>query len=260
MQRAMPSIATAGPMPSPGLPSPTLTNPDMILPYDDDYSRESATPSPPPQTIMRPSAGPRRSSAGLSSHPPFAKLADPPTRTKTSISPRTTPPNDVYFHGGPLSDIDEHETTPKGERSRNDLLTAVTRRSPQLPSSPTLEHLSHSTNGHLAAPRYPFSGRSFSDTTSDSGMSDVFEGHEDDQAIEDDSGDDTTTFGEDDEDFAESENIKRLRAARLDYHGGINGKIPEDSQDPYLSAALSKRAEKILANAKKRLDVSNVTF
>jgi hypothetical protein len=88
-------------------------------------------------------------------------------------------------------------------------------------------------------------------------MSDVFQGREeDDSAIEDDSGDDTTTYGEDEEDFVQSESIKRLREARLDYHGGINGKIPEDSQDPYLSAALSKRAERILANAKKRLDVS----
>ncbi|KAI9853816.1 MAG: hypothetical protein M1824_000884, partial [Vezdaea acicularis] len=242
---------------SSGMPSPTLTNPDMILPYD-SYSYDRAdTPSPPPQT-MRPPSLQRRSSAGLSSHPPYAKLARPPPPAgRSSISPRTTPPppHEFHDHGRPLSDIQEAESTPKGLRSRNDLLNEDVRDDPVLASSPTLASPPNGTmKGHFQ-PRPGFGQRRPS-SSSPAILSDGDDAA-DYEAIDDNlSADGDTMFGEDDEDLAELENINRLRNARLEYHGGVNGTIPEEGQDPYLSAALSKRAERILANAKKRLDVS----
>ncbi|KAI9893524.1 MAG: hypothetical protein M1814_006320 [Vezdaea aestivalis] len=207
------------------LPSPSF-NPEMILPYEIDHSQPDDFPRQP----MAPPSPPRRTSAGLSSHP--------------------VDPGHMFSLGRPLSDIQEAESIPKGRRSRNDLLNSA-RQSPPFPSSPTLA-TSPTTNSHLDVP--DFLKRTAS-TGSSHGISDYYGYDRDEHAIEDDSDEEMTNYGEDeDEDVAELENIKRLRKARLQYHGGINAGPPEDTQDPYLSAALSERAAKILENAKRRLD------
>lgn len=103
-------------------PSPTLTNPDMILPYD-PHLNSSPTPrassptlhsSPPP---LRPD-----SAVSLGSSPielgPAIELG---VATTMRLPSRTVPPINTnyygYEHGAPLSDIGEEET-PKSRKSR----------------------------------------------------------------------------------------------------------------------------------------------
>ena len=103
-------------------PSPTLTNPDMILPYQ-PHMRSSPTPqassptlhtSPPP---LRPD-----SAVSLGSSPPELEPAiELGIATSVRVPPRVVSSVHInyygYEHGAPLSDIGEEET-PRSRKSR----------------------------------------------------------------------------------------------------------------------------------------------
>ncbi|KIW95122.1 uncharacterized protein Z519_03706 [Cladophialophora bantiana CBS 173.52] len=103
-------------------PSPTLTNPDMILPYQPhlDSSPGPRAPSP----ILRSSPLPVRpdSAVSLGSSPPELEPAvELGIATTIRMPSRAVPPINTnyhgYEHGAPLSDIGEEET-PKSKKSR----------------------------------------------------------------------------------------------------------------------------------------------
>jgi len=106
------------------LVSPTLTNPDMILPYREQQS--SPIPfSSSPTFDTTPSSSPSHSYVlNLSpSDPPaevgVARSFAVPLRIKTPAPTTITYPPHNYEHGAPLSVIGEEETTPKSRRTKS---------------------------------------------------------------------------------------------------------------------------------------------
>lgn len=101
-------------------PSPALTNPDMILPY-----RPLETSSPVPlasSPILLASPPPARPDSAVSlSSPDIEAPVELGVATTIRVSSRTVPPIDTayhgYEHGAPLSDIGEEET-PISRKSR----------------------------------------------------------------------------------------------------------------------------------------------
>ncbi|KAK2740871.1 hypothetical protein FQN55_008568 [Onygenales sp. PD_40] len=117
-------------------PSPTLTNPDMILPYEGE--RECSTPSPPFHPLQLPSPdhpsyrrssvqaqnGMHVSSAGIGvavSLPPTLATASGPTVHHQPVKNPPPPRNNWVFEGHeirpPLSDIGEEESPPRARWS-----------------------------------------------------------------------------------------------------------------------------------------------
>ncbi|KAI9851454.1 MAG: hypothetical protein M1838_003643 [Thelocarpon superellum] len=265
-------------------PSPTLTNPDMILPYG-DISRAS-TPSPPPQSMHMPVG----SVAAGAFAPNFSavKLARaPPGRRALSMARPVTPPMDPYGDGTELSDIEEIDTaenTPVQRRSRD-------------PGSLNHYHASASPSSSSTAPR---ATPSPSVVTRLVAKQDYLPHHPDDapppttamsiitfapapkSAFDPDDEDEEGEEGEDEDESdgriesvanghgpsrdAEPDSSLLPDADRdmLHYRAGAQSmsnlgrslSSPEDDEvgERPSSAALGMRAERILANAKKRLD------
>jgi hypothetical protein len=122
--------------------SPTLTNPDMILPYRDQHSSPIHLSSS-PTFDTTPSSSPSHSYvlSLYSSESPaevgVARSFAVPLRIKPPAPTTITYPPHNYEHGAPLSVIGEEETTPKSRRTKS--------RSPSLgddDSSPTRATLS----------------------------------------------------------------------------------------------------------------------
>ena len=242
------------------LPSPTLTNPDMILPDDADFWRAS-TPSPPLQAMRPPS--PPTTTSGLTSSQPFVKLGRAPSG-KRGTSARMTPPLDNY--GTELSDIEEVETTPKSQRSREgpprdqDQITQI-RQPVSLPSL-----LQTPRQGYVVLNGDDISVHSLQKSigTTEPIPVSAFDADDDDEDEDGQDGDgDRTPVGDHDgfQESAHSDDMEKAQSdlARIAYeqHQLQNGVIMEENEDQASSATLSTRAEKILANAKKRLDVSD---
>jgi hypothetical protein len=217
-----------------GFPSPTLTNPEMILPFSDH--RQSRTPSPPFQRAP----SPPRMNAALNSHPPEPPFFATPLRKKTP------PPRNLWQYSDhepaeALSDIEEVESTPKSRRPRS------RSRSPSPTSTPTLTFTEWQRNSQ--EPRR-FSGDSGIGGNDDTGHWEGFDTVQDvgdvgDPALQaeyqdgpSDTEDDRTSTGSTEFDERSFRNSFTL------------------GEDELSSVALSKRAERILANAKKRLTVS----
>jgi hypothetical protein len=226
----------------PALPaSPTLTNPDMILPYGEYDS----TPSP-PQRSFRPDSdaddwrGPRQASLPFSIGPPHAPLS-----SMTPITPI------IYGNGTMLSDIGEvteAESTP-GRKLPGPAERRLLKQAQGLPlrSSPTLSH------GSIKRMKPGSHGRkvsveSTSTVTDEPPSAEIFKDFDDGVSV-----DDSNFQGDDEGSIADSysEEIVAMEIERLSKLESSLGR--ED--DPNSSAALSRRAEQILLNAKKRLNV-----
>ncbi|KAH0565583.1 hypothetical protein GP486_001033 [Trichoglossum hirsutum] len=231
----------------PALPSPTLTNPDMILPYNQDYARMS-TPSPPPELTRRPS--PPLAARALNSHPPFAQLARPPSGRRTA-SPMVTPPLESYTAGGMLPDIEEVETTPKARGSKQSVWRRPDSQSPPLTSSPTLEFAPSRQNGDLVS-TFSVTERRPSNSMSDGSSSHGFENFDDAFSVDEDG-----IFPDEDEEFSGSAGEDHGYHTHNGTEKGAagTGATRQDERDGKVShVALSRRAERILASAKRRLD------
>ena len=220
---------------SPSVPSLTLTNPDMILPYRETQSSPTSLKSSP--TF-------HRSDGDLARLPPPSTGLDTPQskkETELSIAEpvmlpwRTNPINSGvvavgYEHGAPLSDIGEEDVSPRSKRTRSPS------RSPALPSSPTIT----SNQAQRALQRLSDRSKSVSMGGEDFGGWEDF-----------------------DLPRTDSDRLKADLAANtddlvdLDCQDSNRNSITSNGDDELSSVALSNRAERILASAKERLTVSS---
>jgi len=204
------------------------------------------TPSPPLQAI-RPCSPPEAIGGELSLQLQ-TRNPEEATPNRRSVTPRNTPPLGSYGSGTMLPDIEEVETTPKGGRSRR---SSSGSRSPPLVWPPRLA----STRGEGQTHVEPYSKRL--SHGSSSGASEDFdfgrwEGFDGVASVDGES-----VFQDEEEDSSPVTAQADYRNVELS--NGIQHKdsVSEaDNEDPFSHAALSKRAERILANAKKRLTVS----
>src|SRR5271170_2981133 len=104
-------------------PSPTLTNPDLILPSQVNGS----SPSPVP-LASSPTLHPESDNSSIRQNLSFepyspefgvAKAVVMPIRMKPPPPTAISPTFHGYDHGAPLSDIGEEESTPKSRKTRS---------------------------------------------------------------------------------------------------------------------------------------------
>lgn len=212
---------------SDGLPSPTLTNPDMILPSHKDESG----PSTPTRytSVAPPSPSNLRLHGTLTTGSPQGSVLSDSASQQESQG-YGSPRMQRYQHGGPLSDIDE-ERTPTSERGFP--------RTSFLPSSPTIM-------GPLASlqpqnHKRSSSGSSSSTASAGSGLTEWLKA---DGETASNAGSDTDT------DFDRTSD-KGTEVEKHDERSSLDSSTGDD----FSSAALTSKAESILANAKKRLTV-----
>lgn len=216
-------------------PSPTLTNPDMILPFGEEYDKDYGMPSP---------------DDGWGNQ----GTIDAPFSIGSAHSPLTTPI--LYGNGTMLSDIGEvteAESTPgrklPGPAERRMLKQAQIG---SLRSSPT--GTGRSALVKRTKPVFherKISMESNSTVTSERPLpSELFKDFDDGVSV-----DDSVFQGDDEESVADShsEEVIASETLRLSKKEDVTG---DDAEDPNSSAALSRRAEQILLNAKLRLNVS----
>ncbi|KAE9376892.1 hypothetical protein N431DRAFT_480039 [Stipitochalara longipes BDJ] len=225
----------------PALPaSPTLTNPDMILPYGEYDS----TPSPPQHPYRPPSPG--DDWGGSRSGDMQFSLG--PSHTMGPLTP-TTPI--IYGNGTMLSDIGEvteAESTPGRKlpgpaerRLRKQALNTPLRSSPTIGYDAMLKRVKSGTHERKV------SMESTSTITSEGHAAELFKDFDDGVSV-----DDSVFQGDDEESVADSysEEVIASETQRLARKETVVGK----EEDRNSSAALSRRAEQILLNAKKRLN------
>ncbi|KAI9839997.1 MAG: hypothetical protein M1819_000189 [Sarea resinae] len=210
---------------SSGLPSPTLTNPEMILPYADS---RASTPSPPPQAFSLPRAYDQyRLPLALSGRPsPEVKYARPaPQSNYRSITPQAT-----YRSGTPLENIEEVDASEDGTRSDDGSSTS---------RGGTLEDAKKGGSGSAST----YSDDSDTEKWSGSGHGSA---HSNQVADNDYDG------------VRGAQGRLTLSASTFGTGNTIEAAIKEEADDDDDGASsyavLSQRAETILANAKKRLD------
>lgn len=227
-----------------GPPSPTLTNPDMILPY----TVEARIPTPsPPLRAVRPNSPPEAIVGGIT-HRSHVQNGVEHTTGREGITPRNSPPLGSYGSGTMLRDIEEMETTPQLGRPRRSSPGSQSPR-PFPPSFPNTEQ-------GVQATVNPYSKRLSNCSSSgasedfDFGRWDRFDGAAsvDGESIFQDEEEDDNGRATTDEGYRPMDAADGAKAEFAD--------MTRRREEALSSAALSKRAERILANAKKRLTVS----
>lgn len=237
--------------------SPTLTNPDMILPYG-EYD---PTPSPPRGgKYLSESAGgdwddTRQTDMHFSIGPPHAHMG---------LMTPTTPI--IYGNGTMLSDIGE-VTEAESTTGRSKLPGPAERRllkqqqqlqqqqqqqasgsNTPLGSSPTIGYAAVMKRAKTGTHQRKISIESTSTVRSEGQAAELFKDFDDGVSV-----DDSVFQGDDEESVADSysEQVIASETQRLATRDHSVGQ--EDDRNS--SAALSRRAEQILLNAKKRLNV-----
>ncbi|KFY45682.1 hypothetical protein V495_02852 [Pseudogymnoascus sp. VKM F-4514 (FW-929)] len=224
----------------PSLPaSPTLTNPDMILPYGDYDS----TPSPPRSAAWK----------GRPQEMDFAQSLAYGDNSMVAV-PMTPITPIIYGNGTMLSDIGEvteAESTPgRGVRRIRDRI-AKEDDSP-VKSSPTMGYQSTVKRSKVPNHQRSASMESTSTIKTESQAPEQFEDFDDTVSV------DESAFQGDDEESVVGETYGQAMLAevktmyRKDVRTEDARRVKADEE--MSSAALSKRAEMILSNAKKRLD------
>lgn len=207
----------------------------MILPYEDNSARS------PTQTSRWQGSDLDTFAIG----PPFAQIATPLTPT-TPI---------IYGNGTMLSDIGEvteAESTP-GRRTRPDgIREAVRAREMTFHSSPTTGYSAALAMKRARAGTHErrISVESTDTITSRGQTTRLFDDLDDSLSV-----DDSNFQGDDEESVFEAGSQYANGADKVHIRVRKASKTAEDDESNS-SAALSRRAESILANAKKRLDVS----
>jgi hypothetical protein len=222
----------------PALPaSPTLTNPDMILPYGEYDS----TPSP-PRRSYRQNADDDEWGDSTTSSMPFS--IGPPRASLGSVTPITPI---IYGNGTMLSDIGEVtevESTP-GRK----LPGPAERRLLKQAQGPLRSNSTASTKRvRPGVHGRKVSMESTSTVTEEPQSAELFKDFDDSVSV-----DDSNFQGDDEGSIADSysEEVVAMEIQRL---SKLESSLSRDD-DPNSSAALSRRAEQILLNAKKRLNV-----
>jgi len=223
--------------PLPALPSPTLTNPDMVLP--NDGNDVPAMPSPPriaipdgppsPSYLREPVSAPNlremRSDGSMSIATPKKEKRGLMSRKMMLLRSRTASNNAQIPRSAPeeLESADEQESV--------------------YASSPTLMDVGNLLPEPVPQERRTSTGAgSFSDEDL-SGMPQFLAKYDNrDVVASDDELDDSPA--------------PQKYGYSVSVEGGLDEKRRKQEEDEQNSAILSKRAEAILANAKKRLNVS----
>ena len=233
--------------------SPTLTNPDMILPYGEYDS----TPSPPRGKYRAESAGgdwddTRQTDMHFSIGPPHAHMG---------LMTPTTPI--IYGNGTMLSDIGE-VTEAESTVGRSKLPGPAERRllkqqqqaqaqasgnNTPLGSSPTMGYAAVMKRAKTGTHQRKISIESTSTVTSEGQTAELFKDFDDGVSV-----DDSVFQGDDEESVADSYS-EQVIASETQRLAARNHNVGQED-DRNSSAALSRRAEQILLNAKKRLNVS----
>ena len=225
----------------PALPaSPTLTNPDMILPYGEYDS----TPSP-PRRSFRQDAGDDEWAGSAPSSMPFS--LGPPRASLSSMTPITPI---IYGNGTMLSDIGE---VTEAESTPGRKLPGPAERRLLKQAQGPLRSSSTSSHGGTKRVKPGVHGRkvsteSASTVTEEPQSTELFNDFDDSVSV-----DDSNFQGDDEGSIADSysEEVVAMEIQRL---SKLESSLARDD-DPNSSAALSRRAEQILLNAKKRLNV-----
>lgn len=235
-------------MPYPAPPSPTLTNPDMILPYGEYDS----TPSP-PQLPSHPGDENEWKGNGLD-----FQLGSQ-THIGMAIGPMTPTTPIIYGNGTMLSDIGEVtevESTPVKKEKRTPVGTRriqIQDKSNALRSSPSVGYDAVLKRSKIGSHRRQVSVESSSTIRTVDEQSAVIHDEDFDDGV---SVDDSNFQGDDEESIADEtyeHQVAIAQAALVTCKDSVKRILTEENTE---SAALSRRAELILANAKKRLDVS----
>ncbi|KAF4627902.1 hypothetical protein G7Y89_g10254 [Cudoniella acicularis] len=228
----------------PSLPaSPTLTNPDMILPYGEYDS----TPSPP--------LGPYRPSV------PGDEWVDPIkdddmqfSLGPSHIGPATPTTPIIYGNGTMLSDIGEvteAESTSgrklPGPAERRMLRQTQNHNNSPIRSSPTIGHEILMKRTKMGTHQRQISVESNSTITSEGQSAELFKDFDDGVSV-----DDSNFQGDDEESVADSYSERVI--AQETHRLSMAESILSVDDDQNSSAALSRRAEQILQNAKQRLN------
>jgi hypothetical protein len=220
-------------------PSPTLTNPDMILPFN--HSNFSALPSPPRE---------ERTSLLLESvrDNDLTSFGYAGGRRTGYLSTKSPPPANHRLSSA-LSDIQEVETTPKRQ-------LATSRSVDILASSPTLRDTDHGSS-HLS--NWGNCGHERRSSDASSVQTDDLEKMKW-PGFDSSGGIDEEIMGLDDEEEEKYDPFPKAADSddTIDDSAHISdaqwlGQRPSDDDDD--DDPLSKRADLILANAKKRLNV-----
>ncbi|TAQ88496.1 hypothetical protein B7494_g3196 [Chlorociboria aeruginascens] len=230
------TASTTTTMAYPSLPaSPTLTNPDMILPYGEYDSTPSPSNSSSPEKTWKEPAD-----MDFSLGPPHAPIG--PVTPTTPI---------IYGNGTMLSDIGEvteGESTPgRGFPTPAERRLLKQSQNPaMLRSSPTLGYNAVMKRTRQGTHERKISVESTSTVTSEPHAAELFGDFDDGVSV-----DDSNFQGDDEESVADSysEQVIAMETQRL-------SRIEESlkDEDRNSSAALSRRAEQILSNAKRRLN------
>lgn len=226
--------------PQPG--SPTLTNPDMILPdYDRADSPEDRSPSPTLMWTAQPSATLRNQML-----PPESFVAGPMTPTTPIIYGNGTMLSDI----GEVTEVESNADGPTARRTSsrysNQSFEDVTVR-----SSPTMGHPTMQQNLSQKAPRERRSSIESTSTIRSRGHV-PFADFDDAVSV-----DDTNFQGDDEESMASS----YVDDNPVQGHVAVQQPIVQGvAEETYATSTLSQRAEQILANAKRRLTVRVFPF
>ncbi|KAK3114033.1 hypothetical protein LTR53_008043 [Teratosphaeriaceae sp. CCFEE 6253] len=221
--------------PLPSIPSPTLTNPDMVLPFDDDVP---AIPSP-ARSLRRPpslsyfrdransearearSPGPKKEKRGLMS------------RKMMLLRSRTGSANTV--HG-----VQPAQAIPRSVPSDSDGNSGY---NSAYASSPTLMDVGNLAPEQVNENRLSFGASSFNSDEYAAIPSFLAKYESKDGAATDD------------ESFDGDSPALKKYGYSVTIEGGVEAQRKQQEEDEHNSAILSRRAEQILANAKKRLNV-----
>ena len=226
-------------------PSPTLTNPDMILPYG----------------LYEDNSPPRQSYSGADDDWMAGGAADMQFSIGSAHSlGMSTPSTEImYGNGTMLSDIGEvteaesnagHTRRLPGPAERRMLKQ---RQNSPLHSSPSLGYDAMMKRAKTGTHQRKISVESASTVRSEGQAAEHFKDFDDGISV-----DDSVFQGDDEESVADgyAEEIIASETKRLAMAGDTKG----GEEDGNSSAALSRRAEEILLNAKKRLNVSIPRF
>lgn len=223
--------------------SPALTNPDMILPYDGHVSRVS-TPSPPPQTM--------RHFTPQSSDSSTLGWNQPENR---HFSLRTRPTSHVYGQDEKSLGTVNMDIGAKNHGSRVDTPDGSSAyNEPETYSRPLLRVESKKEGNPYYMDGFLMPG-TLGDYHLDPGYRSsgtVFELDEDLKSVREDG----PLGGNRDHDEEDQDHRVRLSSIydRAESPSGLL--LDEEDEDDQSSATLSKQAERILASAKRKLDVS----
>ncbi|TKA25945.1 hypothetical protein B0A54_17255 [Friedmanniomyces endolithicus] len=225
--------------PLPSVPSPTLTNPDMVLPaFDGDVP--ASLPSPPRTMRRTPSLNFFRDrmaeQQNARTQAPKKEKRGLMSRKMLLLRSRTS--SGMTVNGGQQQ---QQQTAPRSVPSDSDTFSTY---NSNYASSPTLMDVGNLAPEQVNEKRLSFGGSSFN--SEDYAVIPAFLAKY--EAI-----DGTTT---DDEMFDSDSPAPKRYGYSVTIEGGLDAQRRQREEAEHKSAMLSSRAEQILANAKKRLNVS----